>query len=144
MELETLVPNLRHPRASLYTGGQPAPEAWRPLAEAGVGTVVNLRPASEQADRDEGGEVRAAGMTYVGLPIAGAESLGPDAAAALWRVLGEAHGDVLLHCGSGNRCGALLALAEAWHGGSSPAQALSLGRQAGLSGLEPDVRRLLG
>jgi uncharacterized protein (TIGR01244 family) len=143
MELSRLIPQLRQPRDQLMTGGQPEPGAWPVLAKAGVTTVVNLRPADEMPGRDEAAEVRAAGLTYVNLPIGGADTLGRKEVGALWQALESAPGPVLVHCGSGNRCGALLALAEAWHRGGTPEEALAFGRRSGLTGLEPVVRRLL-
>lgn len=143
MDLSRLIPQFRQPRPQLLTGGQPEPEAWPALAEAGVGTVVNLRPAAEMPGRDEAREVRAAGLTYINVPIDGPDKLAPNQVAALWQALESAEGAVLVHCGTGNRCGALLALAEAWHRGRSPDEALAFGRQAGLVGLEPAVRNLL-
>jgi len=143
MDLSRLIPQFRQPRPQLLTGGQPEPEAWPALAKAGVATVVNLRPASETPGRDEAREVRAAGLTYINLPIDGPDKLGPNQVGALWQALESAEGKVLVHCGTGNRCGALLALAEAWHRGRSPEEAVEFGRQAGLVGLEPAVRSLL-
>lgn len=51
---------------------------------------------------------------------------------------------VLTHCAGGNRVGALVALQAAWHQGLPPEQAIALGQRAGLAGLEPRVRELLG
>ena len=144
MELTQLIPNLKQPRPQLMTGGQPLPEAWRELARAGVRTVINLRPHAEMADRDESAEVRAAGLTYINVPVDGPATLGASQVDALWQALGAADGPVLVHCGSANRCGALLALAEARHGGKSPADAIAFGRDAGMTALEPVVRQLLG
>jgi protein tyrosine phosphatase (PTP) superfamily phosphohydrolase (DUF442 family) len=53
-------------------------------------------------------------------------------------ILAEADGPVLVHCGSGNRVGALLAL-RASINGASDEEALELGRQAGLTRAEAVV-----
>jgi len=143
MELSRYIPQYRHPRADLFTGGQPEASAWPELAKAGVSTVVNLRPIAEMAGRDEAAEVARAGLTYVNVPIGGPGNLGRDEVAALWGALESSSGPVLVHCGTGNRCGALLALAEVWHRGSTPDEALAFGQRAGLSGLEPAVRTIL-
>ena len=55
----------------------------------------------------------------------------------------EDDGEVLLHCASGNRVGALLALAAVQVDGASPEAALTLGRAAGLKSLEPVVMERL-
>ncbi|MEO6517712.1 MAG: sulfur transferase domain-containing protein [Pseudoxanthomonas sp.] len=134
---------LHQPRVGLFTGGPPAPDALAEIADSGVSTVIDLRMPKEKAGADEAGEVRAAGMDYVSLPIAGATDLTPANAAALWSLLERSPAPVLLHCASGNRVGALLALGAAEQGGMTPQQALAFGKSAGLGSLEPKVRELL-
>jgi uncharacterized protein (TIGR01244 family) len=143
MDISALIPQLHRPGARIITGGQPAADAWPSLAKAGVTRVVNLRGDSELPGRNEAQEVRAAGMAYVHLPIDGPAGLGRPQADALWRALQAGDGTVLVHCGTGNRCGALLALAQAWHGGQDVESAIEFGRKAGLAGAEPVVRKLL-
>ena len=71
-------------------------------------------------------------------PIAGKGDITAANADALGALLDQ-HGDgVLLHCASGNRAGALLALGAA-RAGMPAAEALALGRKAGLASLEPVV-----
>ena len=127
----------------LVSAGQPECRHWRTLAAMGVRSVVNLRPATEQAGRDEAAEVAAAGMHYAWLPIADGGDLGRAAAAALDRELRRMPEPILVHCASGNRVGALIALREAWHSQAPVEQAIQRGQAAGLAGLEPRVRQLL-
>jgi len=143
MDLSRYIPQYRQPRPDLITGGQPEPSAWPELAKAGVNLVVNLRPTAEMPDRNEAEEVRSAGLTYINVPIDGPDRLGRSQVETLWRALESSPGLTLVHCGTGNRCGALLALAEVWHRGSTPDAALAFGQSAGLSGLEPAVRSIL-
>lgn len=134
---------LHQPRPGLYTAGQPGAGEWTRLPGLGIGTVINLRPPEEMQGRDEAAEVRAAGLDYVNLPIAGVDALTPENARALVDAIAAAKGKVLVHCASGNRAGALLALAV--HAQGLPAaDALALGKAAGLTGLEPAVRGKLG
>lgn len=134
---------LREPRPGLYTAGQPAAGDWQAIAARGVTTVVNLRTASEMQGRDEASEVRAAGMRYVEMPVAGADGI-TDANARLLRdALAGANGPVLVHCASANRAGGLLALSEARYGGAAPEQAIALGRAAGMASTEARVKALL-
>ena len=134
---------LREPRPGLYTAGQPAAGDWSAIAARGVTTVVNLRTPSEMKGRDEAAEVRAAGMRYIEIPVAGAEGI-TDANARLLRdALAAADGPVLVHCVSANRAGGLLALAEARHGGTPPEYAIAFGRKAGMASTEARVRALL-
>jgi protein tyrosine phosphatase (PTP) superfamily phosphohydrolase (DUF442 family) len=85
-------------------------------------------------------------MRYVHIPVAGADGLTRENVELLHSALAEARdeGPVLLHCGSGNRIGALLALRAAWIEGSDPYTALQYGLGTGLTGLEPKTRELLG
>lgn len=143
-QLQEDVPHLHVPRVGLVTGGQPATSAWRDLRASGVTRVINLRPASELADRDEGAEVRANGIDYVAIDVAGPGDLSSGNARRLWQSLQGNDGTVLVHCASGNRAGALLALAAAQVGGMSPQAALEFGKASGLTKLEPVVRERLG
>ncbi|QDA57833.1 beta-lactamase hydrolase domain-containing protein [Thermomonas aquatica] len=136
------VPQLHVPRAGLVTGGQPEAVAWTVLARRGVATVVNLRPAAEMAGRDEAAEVSAAGMAYHAIPVDGAAGITLDKARALRSLLAAANGPVLVHCASGNRVGALIALGAA-DAGVPVDEALALGRAAGMTGAEARVRELL-
>jgi len=137
-------PSWHQPRPGLLTGGQPAPSDWAALKAQGVAMVVNLRPDSELAGRNEAAEVVAAGMSYVGIPVAGADAVDATNARRLWSLLKATQGPVFVHCASGNRAGALLALGAAQSGGMTPEAALEFGRSAGLTGLEPVVRERLG
>ncbi|MFS8137376.1 MAG: hypothetical protein ACMG50_04525 [Thermomonas sp.] len=143
-QLQAEVPHLHIPRAGLITGGQPAADAWRELHAAGVTRVVSLVPASELGDRDEAAEVRASGMDYVQIDVANADDLNATKANLLWQALQGDKGTVLVHCASGNRAGALLALGAAQAGDMTPQAALDFGKAAGLTKLEPVVRERLG
>lgn len=141
--LEAAISGLREPRPGLYTAGQPDDAAWQAAASDGVTTVINLRPAAEMDDHDEAAAVAAAGMVYHQLPVAGAGDITMANATELRRLIDEAAGPVLVHCASGNRVGALLALGEAESGAVPAEQALAFGRSAGLGSLEPRVREVI-
>ena len=136
------VPQLHLPREGLVTGGQPEATAWPVLAQRGVTTVINLRPKAEMAGRDEAAEVAAAGMRYAEIPVAGAAGITLENARALRALLEGANGPVLVHCASGNRVGALIALGAA-DAGVDTEQAIAQGLAAGLTGAEARVRELL-
>ena len=142
-DISHLIPNFKQPRPLLITGGQPEATAWKQLAEAGVKTVVNLRPDSELPGRNEAQEVKDADLTYINMPVEGPASLNKSLTDQLWQVLNGAEGSVLVHCGTGNRCGAMLALTEAWYRQHDIEDAIAFGKQAGLTGMEPVVRELL-
>lgn len=140
-----LLPNGRAPLPRVVTGGQPSPEQLSALAAAGFRTVVNLRAEGEPSPvADPAAAVEELGMRYVHIPVAGVEGLDRGNARALAEVLAdETAYPVVIHCASGNRVGALLALEAAWIGGADPEEALELGLDAGLTRLEPRVRELL-
>jgi uncharacterized protein (TIGR01244 family) len=140
-----MTPSLaRQPLPRVYSAGQPEPGEWAAIAAQGVATVVDLRPDAERPGRDEAAEVRAAGLDYRHIPVAGPQDLTPEAAHALWQAIEAAPGKVLVHCASGNRAGALLAIAAAREGGMAPEQALAAGREGGMASTEPRVREVLG
>ena len=135
---------LRQPLPGLYTAGQPATTDWAAIRARGVHTVVNLRTPQELEGRNEAAEVAAAGLRYVEIPVAGADGITAENARALHRVLAPRHGGgVLVHCASGNRAGALLALEQAQFDGVQEGAALELGRKAGMTSTEAALRRVL-
>lgn len=126
----------------LLASGQPPASQWTSIRARGVTTVINLRPADEMAGRDEALEVAVAGMAYRQLGIDGAQDLTEANAARIHAWIEAAPGPVLLHCSSGNRAGALLAVIAKRNGMPIEA-ALELGRRAGMTHLEPSVHALL-
>lgn len=135
---------LNVPRAGLYVSGQPGAGDWMRLPALGIGTVINLRPQAEMAGRDEGAEVRAAGLRYIEIPVANAEAITRENARKLHEAIGSAKGSpVLVHCASANRAGGLLALAMVTEHGMPPEQALAFGRKAGMKSTEAQVRKVL-
>jgi len=124
------------PRPGLHTGGQPSQDDLARLKSEGVRTVIDLRGAQEDRGYDEAAEAQRLGLAYIALPIAGKDDITPANAKALGELLRAQDGDVLLHCASGNRVGALLALDAAVRG-IPREEALELGRAAGLKSLEP-------
>lgn len=136
---------LMQPLPGLYTAAQPAATDWAAIRARGITTVINLRGPEETPDRDEGAEVRAAGMRYLDIPVAHADGINADNARLLHAALAPSHGGgVLVHCASGNRAGSLLALEQAEFDGLAPQAALELGRRAGVTKLEPVLKHALG
>ncbi|TKS53576.1 hypothetical protein E4582_01475 [Luteimonas yindakuii] len=128
------------PVDGIHSGGRISAEDLPALRAAGIRHVINLAPAAETPGFDEAGAVRAAGMRYDSLPIAGAGDLDREAVAAFDRLLQAADGPTLVHCASGNRVGALVALRAAWLLGANEEAAVEEGRRWGLRGLEGEVR----
>jgi uncharacterized protein (TIGR01244 family) len=132
----------KHPTEGLYTSGQPTAEQLQQASAAGITTVIDLRQPSEDRDFDETATATRLGLRYVRIPVAGAAGLTPANVQALQTALAQANGPVLLHCASGNRVGALLALMKAQQG-AAVEEALQFGRNAGMTSLEAHTRALL-
>lgn len=113
------------------------------LAEAGVELVINLQPDSELSF-DESAAVQRAGMRYEHLPINGAEDLKQLNILAFDNILRQSHGiKTAVHCGSGNRVGAAIALRAGWLRGRKMDTAMERGRSHGLTSLEQEVHNRL-
>ncbi|GAB6195339.1 protein tyrosine phosphatase family protein [Lysobacter xanthus] len=130
----------------LHASGQPDAEDLRQLAARRFRTVIDLRAPDEDRGYDEPAVAAALGLHYVALPVAGPADLVPATVARFAASIAEARarGPALVHCGTANRVGALVALDRAWSHGDSPEAALARGRSAGLAGLEPTVAAMLG
>ncbi|HVK51764.1 MAG TPA: sulfur transferase domain-containing protein [Pseudoxanthomonas sp.] len=131
------------PRPGLHTGGQPSEAQLSEFSKQGVKTVIDLRGTDEDRGYDEVAATQRLGLRYERLPIAGADDLTPANAARLKQLLASGGNQVLLHCASGNRVGALLALMAQQEEGASREQALELGKAAGMKSLTPVVEKQL-
>ena len=135
------LPNGIMPFDDIVIGGQPTEDHLRAAHEQGFRTVVNLRPNEEFDGFDEGALVNELGMTYVHIPVAGAEDVTAEKAEALSQLLDDPDNrPMLLHCSSGNRVGSLFAARAHFLLDESPEQALDIGRRAGLTQLEAPLR----
>ncbi|MEM6512343.1 MAG: sulfur transferase domain-containing protein [Pseudomonadota bacterium] len=130
------------PVDGITVSGQPNEEALAVFAASGYTTVIDLRGARENRGIDEDAAVAAAGMDYVQLPIESAAQINYATAAELTRLIDASEGPVLLHCGSGNRVGALLALAKRQEG-ASVEDSITYGTRGGLTRLRGVVEERL-
>ena len=113
------------------------------LAAAGVELVLNLQP-DDELNFDERAAVERAGMHYEQLPISGAKDLKQLNILAFDNTLRQYHGKkTVLHCGSGNRAGAAVALRAGWLRGRKMDTAMERGRSHGLTKLEEEVHNRL-
>lgn len=138
----TIPDHFNQPAENLITGGQPSQADLKQLKEAGISKVINLRGPDEPISFSEQAAAEALGLTYISLPVAGAGDVTVDKARALYQHL-QGDDKVLVHCASGNRVGALLAIGAHDVNGRSVTESLEFGRAAGLSSLEPKVAALL-
>lgn len=135
--------NLKQLPNNVLTGGQPSATDIENLAKKGVKTIINFRGDGEFDKFDEAQAVASNGMTYLHIPIDSREALNKDNVAKFRKALDASSGDAFLHCGSGNRVGALFALDAFWNQNKSAEEALEIGKKAGLTSLEDHVETLL-
>lgn len=99
------------------------------LAAHGFRTVIDMRTANE-GTREEKALVEAAGMIYVNIPMTVA-NIGQDHLEAFTKAIEQLPKPVLVHCGSGNRAGAIWA-SYLISKGTDSEEALAEGRKAGM------------
>ena len=91
----------------VWTGGQPWPEHWPKLKDAGVKVVLNLRSQAENEGGHEEAKVTELGMSYFNIP---ADPQMPDELDAddFLKITDEQlkNGPVFIHCAVGARVGA--------------------------------------
>jgi uncharacterized protein (TIGR01244 family) len=138
----TELPNRKDPVQGITTAGQPSADQLAAAAKSGIKTVIDLRGLAEDRGMDERVTVEKLGMSYVTLPVEGGNGVTYANATALDKLLANAKGPVLVHCATGNRAGALLALRDKLKGADNDS-ALAFGVASGLTGLKPAVEKKL-
>lgn len=139
---EILTPYFRPDERTIVCGALDA-DKISALHEAGVETVINLQP-DDELGFDEAAAVQHAGMAYEHLPISDADDLKQLNILAFDNLLRQHHGKkIALHCKTGNRVGAAVALRAGWLRGRKMDTAMARGRSHGLTGLEQEVHNRL-
>jgi uncharacterized protein (TIGR01244 family) len=136
------LPNRRDVIEGVTAAGQPSAADLEAAAKAGYRSVIDLRAPTEDRGFDEKSKVEGLGMSYVSLPVEGAAGVTYANAGKLDKLLAELPKPILLHCSSGNRVGALLAL-RAKALGVDDGAALELGVANGLGSLKSAVEQKL-
>ncbi len=144
----TGIRNFKAPAPGYLVGGQPKAGHFLALADTGVKHVINLRPKDELPGFPEETLATAAGMNYHLLPVASVDDLNLANVQALDQLLQkfiQKNGEdkVFIHCASGNRVGAMMALRSALIYGENTEAAMTLGKDWGMTSLDSTVRRLL-
>lgn len=100
-----------HRVGSILLGGQPSVDALRALQETGLTAVVDLRRATEARGFDERALTSELDLTYEEHGFGGSDPLTDEIFSDVRRLLaehrGSGSGDLLLHCASSNRVGAV-------------------------------------
>jgi uncharacterized protein (TIGR01244 family) len=131
------------PVDGITSAGQPDEAALKVFADSGYTLVIDMRGSDEDRGVENfEGVVEGTGMSYVPFPIEDRSEISFDKAKELDALLQDADGPVLIHCASGNRVGALLALRKSLSGASDE-EAIAYGKDAGMTRLEPVVRERL-
>jgi uncharacterized protein (TIGR01244 family) len=131
------------PVDGITSAGQPDAAALRVFADSGYAVVIDMRgPDEDRGLEDEQASVEELGMDYILFPINSADDINFETAGDLNELLESVDGPVLLHCGSGNRVGAMLALRHRLTGASAE-ESIEYGRDAGLTRLEGVVKKRL-
>jgi len=99
------VPNATQALPHLVTGGQPGPDQFRALREAGVEVVLDIRDPMEPRPFDEAALLRELGMRYYNIPVVSGRVDDSVMAEILEVLRREAGSSMLFHCASGNRVG---------------------------------------
>jgi uncharacterized protein (TIGR01244 family) len=138
------IPNVMLSSPEVVCSGQPDAPGLESARAAGIRYVINLRPKAEEPSFDTEAAVRALGMSYLALPIAGATDFTQANIKAFDALLQRIGAEpVLIHCASGNRVGALMALRARWIEGKPVDEAMSIGTRSGLTKMSEVVRPLL-
>jgi len=144
--LQLGLPTLKNAKVlnqGLTAAGLPTQADLANLTEQGFSRVIDLRSDMEKLSSPLADEVKSRGMEYVSISIASPKDLTLENAALLDSILSqETEGETLLHCASGNRVGALLALRASMNGASA-STSLNIGRNAGLTSLSEAVESKL-
>jgi uncharacterized protein (TIGR01244 family) len=127
------------PIDGITSSGQPNPSAFEIVAKSGYVAVIDMRGPSENRGLDEKAVVEELGLEYIEFPLVGHEAISFENAQQLDKLLTDIDGPVLLHCGSGNRVGAILALRHSLQGADDE-HAMLYGKSAGLTSLESVVK----
>ena len=139
---EVLTPYYRPTEQTIVCGALDEDKV-QALADAGVELVINLQP-EEELSFDEASAVTQAGMAYASLPISGEHDLKQLVILDFNKILRQYHGKkMVIHCKSGNRVGAAIALRAGWLRGRKMDTALERGQQHGLTGLQDVVHQRL-
>ncbi len=132
----------------VYISAQPGEAALREFADMGGATVINLRIDSEMetyVGYDEPWLARDLGMRYVHVPVR-PSTLSEREVDRVSAALAKSEGPVLMHCASGTRAAALLAMDLATRGGMPLGEAIHVSAPLGMAGngrMIDAVRRVL-
>ena len=135
--------NLTWPLENLLVGGQPSKMDLETIRKLGFSTIITLRPIEEERHAnigyDEAVVAEKMGFQFVRIPILDSTDLTDENLQKLDKALMASTGKAFVHCRTGNRVGAMLALRAFRMQNLSYDQSLDLGIRAGLNTMQADV-----
>ena len=131
------LPNFHQVNETLYRGGQPHPGGLKKLSELGIKTVINLRGASEDTQKEQA-EAEASGMRYFNIPM---PALGRPTDEQVERALAvidaRENWPVFVHCQRGaDRTGVIVAVYRILRDQWTAEQAIDEAKRFGLAGIQ--------
>jgi tyrosine-protein phosphatase SIW14 len=139
------VPNFHQVNEHVYRGGQPADAGWASLANLGVKTVIDLRPAAEHSISQEEQAVVAAGMRYINRPMSGVSTPANEQIFEILTLLNSSgDGPVFVHCRRGaDRVGTVIACYRIAHDRWPNEKALREAKSYGMSWIELGMKHYI-
>jgi protein-tyrosine phosphatase len=129
------VDNLRAVDDHVWRGGAPTTQGYRNLAQAGIGTVVDLR--AEEGLEGDVRTVEELGMKMVRIPMRDGQVPTQEEVEAFLAATQDSDGRIFVHCGAGvGRTGAMVGAYQVHQGELSGAAALRRNLAVGPPSLE--------
>ena len=123
-----------------YLASQPSPDDLALAKAKGIATIINLRHESEVPQFDEGKVIADLDLTYIRVPWNGAAELTDEIFDEIRYRLKTVDRPALMHCGSGNRVGAVWLPWRVLDCGLSWDDALAEARLVGLTSSEYEAK----
>lgn len=125
---------------------QPSEGQLQQLGKQGFKTVVNFRTVAEDAQpvspQAEGELVKAAGMTYLHLPVS-MKTMGPELVDQFRAKYPDLPKPVFAHCKSGKRAGAMVMMHMAIEQGMTGDQTLQKAKEMGFECDQPELEQFV-
>jgi len=111
--------------------GQIPPEGLKQAAREGFKSVLNLRAPDEEGFMpDEEQQAKAAGLTYVNIPVK-KEEISDEMTSQVLKEIDELPKPVLVHCASGMRAGAMACMHMATRAGMTAEEGMKAAQAIG-------------
>ncbi|MDD5084908.1 MAG: tyrosine-protein phosphatase [Candidatus Omnitrophica bacterium] len=114
-DLRKRIKNFHEVNNSIYRSGQPDSEAFTPLKDFGIRTIIDLRQPNEGTEREKL-LAESAGLTYISIPMDGFSKPPDEIIDKILNLLESDQGPYLVHCKHGReRTGVVIACYRVKH-----------------------------